>query len=398
MRAFFDDMLAAIFVLAVLAASYIFLFMGTVQSGTMMSNALQHRIKIEQLQSATQAFRYIVEPNTKENLAYIVGMAASTGARQVWVSGTAVDAVAATEGALSQLLGQNYQLSVELPSRQVELVFVVAQSPTMVEEKDKLLAVMPELRNLLSERGLNATIFSYFLSYSSCGFEWCDNSTQKIVSCAQMYLPVERGESHYNIGTAVSQISQVQGMGLKVIVPLTDSLSTGNAPDSCFTSCNPGLFCSWCSTGCSSTRSDSSLRQAGLQATINRAAVCPIAFSKCSLLNDEAKSHYSCLGVSSMEQLCPSCSGCRQEWGEFCFSSCDNEVIKQMETLGSATGCEASLIRTSELLETIVLHVEKAVAENKFRVGRDPPKEHTIYSEDLVLPTPSPLKARLTIW
>ncbi len=398
MRAFFDDMLAAIFVLAVLAASYIFLFMGTVQSGTMMSTALQHRIKIEQLQSATQAFRHITEPNTGENLAYLVGIAASTGDPRVPVGGQAVDTVAATESVLEQLLGPNYQLSIELPSRQIDLVFIVAQSPTMIEERDKLLDIIPELRKRLDEKQINSTIFVYFLSHGSCIFEWCDNSTRQIVGCSQLYLPPMRGESNYNIGGAISYASQIQGLGLTVVIPLTDSLSTGDAPDSCFSQCNTDQLCSWCSVGCPSVRSDSSLRSAALQAQKNRIAVCPIQFPKCSFLSDEAQAHFSCIDIPNIAGACPSCEGCKQERGQVCFTSCKSELVQQLDTLAQAAWCKSSFIQTSDLLETILEQVDMAVVENKFRVGQSPPKGQTRYSEELVLPVTPPLKARLTIW
>jgi hypothetical protein len=397
MRAFFDDMLAAIFVLAVLAASYIFLFMGTVQSGTMMTNALQHRIKIEQLQSTAQAFRHITEPNTGENLAYLVGLAASTSNPKVWVGEQQVNTIAATEGALEKMLGSNYLLSVELPSKQLDLVFVIPQSPTMVEERDALLEIIPEIRNGLGERKINATIFTYFLSYNGCSYEWCDNSTKQILDCSQMQPPTQRGYSNYNIGSAIASIAQVPGLGFKVIIPITDSLSTGDAPDSCFNACNTDPTCSWCSTTCSSVRSDYSLRQAALRATTNRIPICPITFSKCSYLDQEARDQFTCLGLPALTTGCGSCSGCEQDLSSVCFKSCETVLQDQMYTLSQATGCITDH-QPSNLLETVLNHVDKAILENKFKVGTDPPKDHTIYSEDVVLPVTPPLRARLTIW
>jgi hypothetical protein len=398
MRAFFDDMLASIFVLAVLAASYIFLFMGTVQSGAMMTNALQHRIKIEQLQSASQAFRYLTEPNTGENLAYLVGLSASTGQSKLWVGNYPIDTIAATEGALKNMMGSNYQLSVELPSKQIDLVFLVAQSPTMVEEKNKLIEIMPELRQELQKKQINATTFLYFLSYNSCSYEWCDNSTQEIITCSQMYFPPSRGEANYNIATALNQISQVPTVGLKVVIPLTDSLLTGDAPDSCYSTCNTNSLCYWCSTDCSIVRSDFSLRGAILQAQMSKVPICPIAFPKCTSLDQEAQDHFNCLGISNMGGTCSNCDGCEQYFTSFCFDSCQSQLENQLQTLGQATGCQSELIQTSEILDTILVHIDKAIAENKFKVGMDPPKDTTVYSEDLVLPITPPLNARLSIW
>lgn len=398
MKGFFDDMLAAIFVLAVLAASYIFLFMGTVQSGTMMGNALQHRIRIEQLQSAAQAFRYISEPNTGESLSYLVGVAAITGDSRVWVEGQAVDSLAASRGALDQLLGSNYQLSVELPSRQVDIVFVVPQSPTLVEEKDALLAAVPGIRRALEERMLNATLSSVFLSYASCGYEWCDNATLEVIDCTQTYLPPSRGVSNYNLGVAIAQASQVPGLGLKVVIPLSDSLSTGDAPDSCFNACSTGPRCEWCSTACASTRSDASLRSAALYSKENQAAVCPLSFPRCSSLGEESLAHFSCTDASFVVGSCSSCAGCEARLGEVCFPSCGPELERQFQDLAQATGCEASRIIVSQIRDAVLSHVDAAVSGNKFRVGSDPPKDRTLYSEDIVLPVTPPLKARLTVW
>lgn len=395
MRAYFDDVLAAIFVLAVLAASFIFLFLGTVQSGSMMSTALTHRMKIEQLRSANVAFSHLTEPNTGKNLAELLGRAVYYGNPIIWLGEQSVNTKIATENALNQLLSENYHLSVSVPHDNIDIFIILPQSATMIDDRLSLLSKIPSITSSLEKEGLNASIELWVTGFPNYCAEWCDNSTSSIVQCRQRTFSTPLGRTNTNWAAAVEEASAVPTTGLKVIIPLVDSLSTGNEPDTCFTPCSPPS-CSSCNVSCAPERSERFVQQAIVAVQHNGALACPIITSPCVDLNiTQAGTLLSCAGISSS---CSNCTACTRDNSILCFGSCRSQLNQQADLLAKTTSCVSRESNSDEIDKAILEQVRFAVRAKKFEIGPSIPSDVTSYSEDILLPVTPPLRARMTIW